>query len=110
VETATVKTPDGSFMFWRRAGGRWQRHDGAEFAKWTVKTLGLKARSIRVVLTMAHLTHDPLRNEDSDLAMLCQWCHLNYDKLQHRETRCNRKDAARPLLYESGFEAMEARV
>ena len=52
----------------------------------------------KIVLTMAHLTHNPLENDDADLAMLCQWCHLNYDKLHHRDTRAARKDAARPLL------------
>jgi hypothetical protein len=57
-----------------------------------------EARRIRVVLTMAHLAHDPLRNDDEDLAMLCQWCHLNWDKVHHKETRSARKDAARPLL------------
>jgi len=55
-------------------------------------------RRIWVILTMAHLTHDPLDNDDADLAMLCQWCHLNYDKVHHRDTRCERKDRARPLL------------
>jgi hypothetical protein len=29
---------------------------------------------------------------------LCQWCHLNYDKLQHKQTRRARKDRCRPLL------------
>ena len=53
---------------------------------------------MRIVLTMAHLTHDPLRNDDEDLAMLCQWCHLNYDRNQHKQTRQVRKDAGRPLL------------
>ena len=62
-------------------------------------------RRVSIVLTMAHLTHDPLRNDDADLAMLCQWCHLHYDRNQHRETRVTRKDAARPLLASAGVEA-----
>ncbi len=57
-----------------------------------------RARRIRVVLTMAHLTHDPLRNSDEEKAMLCQWCHLHHDRLHHRDTRCERKERARPLL------------
>ena len=40
-------------------------------------------REIRVVLQMAHLTRNPLRTKDAKLAMLCQWCHLNYDKMHH---------------------------
>lgn len=71
---------------------RWYSPDGQPPRAWR------KVRTVRIVLTMAHLTHDPLRNDDSDLGMLCQWCHLNYDRHQHKETRQARKDAARPLL------------
>ncbi len=55
-------------------------------------------RRIRVVLTLAHLNHVSGDDRDENLKALCQWCHLNYDKLHHKETRCQRKDAARPLL------------
>ncbi|MCC7235577.1 MAG: hypothetical protein IT163_09760 [Bryobacterales bacterium] len=56
----------------------------------------------RIVLTMAHLNHDPFDNDDANLAMLCQWCHLWHDREQHAQsahnTRATRKDQARPLL------------
>jgi hypothetical protein len=55
-------------------------------------------RQPRIVLTVAHLDHNPRHNQDENRAALCQWCHLNYDKLHHKETRSVRKDAARPLL------------
>ena len=55
-------------------------------------------RWVRIVLTCAHLNHDPADNADSNLKALCQWCHLNYDKLHHKETRSMRKDKGRPLL------------
>lgn len=55
-------------------------------------------RLIRVVLTIAHLNHVAGDDRDENLKALCQWCHLNYDKLHHRETRAERKDSARPLL------------
>jgi hypothetical protein len=82
----------------RGKGGSWAV--GEFWFSWdgTPRHMWERVRTVRIILTMAHLTHDPLRNDDADLAMLCQWCHLNYDKMQHRETRCNRKDAARPLL------------
>ena len=82
----------------RGKGGSWAV--GEFWFSWdgTPRHLWERVRMVRIILTMAHLTHDPLRNDDADLAMFCQWCHLNYDKMQHRETRCNRKDAARPLL------------
>jgi hypothetical protein len=73
-------------------GEHWYSPDGFPPRAWR------KVRTLRIVLTMAHLTHDPLRNDDEDLAMLCQWCHLNYDRHQHKETRQAHKDAARPLL------------
>lgn len=53
---------------------------------------------VRVVLTVAHLNHDPSDNRDGNLAALCQWCHLNHDREHHAETRAARKDAARPIL------------
>lgn len=55
-------------------------------------------RIIRVVLTIAHLNHVSGDDRDENLKALCQWCHLNYDKLHHQETRAERKDRGRPLL------------
>jgi len=34
----------------------------------------------RVVLTVAHLDRNPANNAESNLAALCQRCHLNYDR------------------------------
>lgn len=58
--------------------------------------------SARIVLTIAHLNHNPADNRPENLAALCQRCHLNHDKEQHRETRKARKDAQRPLLAAAG--------
>ena len=55
-------------------------------------------RVVVIVLTVAHLNHVSGDDRDENLLALCQWCHLNYDKLHHKETRAVRKDAARPLL------------
>jgi hypothetical protein len=57
-----------------------------------------EVRRVWIILTVAHLDHNPRNNRDENRAALCQWCHLNYDKLHHKETRQARKDAARPLL------------
>lgn len=51
-----------------------------------------------IVLTVAHLNHTPGDDRPENLKALCQWCHLNYDKDHHRESRAARKDATRPLL------------
>jgi len=45
----------------------------------------------KVVLTIAHLDHNRDNNEYSNLAALCQICHLKYDKEQHRISRITKK-------------------
>jgi hypothetical protein len=40
-----------------------------------------------VVLTTAHLNHTPEDCERSNLRVMCQMCHLNYDRAHHAETR-----------------------
>ena len=48
----------------------------------------------RVVLTTAHLDHDPSNNADENLLAMCQRCHLSHDAEEHRrhaaETRRRR--------------------
>jgi len=41
---------------------------------------------IVIVLTVAHLDHDPTNNEMSNLASLCQRCHNRYDRNHRSET------------------------
>jgi hypothetical protein len=55
-------------------------------------------RWVGIVLTTAHLDHDPANNADDNLKLLCQWCHLNYDGPHHKYSRSVRKDRGRPLL------------
>ncbi|HMV45170.1 MAG TPA: hypothetical protein PK079_26295 [Leptospiraceae bacterium] len=49
---------------------------------------------VKIVLTVAHLDHNPSNCDDSNLKALCQKCHLTYDAKHHaanaRKTR-NRK-------------------
>lgn len=40
-----------------------------------------------VVLTTAHLDHDPANNADDNLRALCQRCHLAYDAHHHLANR-----------------------
>lgn len=49
----------------------------------------------RVILTTAHLDHDPTRNDPDNLAALCQACHLSYDAAHHAATRRATERAAR---------------
>jgi 5-methylcytosine-specific restriction endonuclease McrA len=52
-------------------------------------------RLVRIVLTVAHLDHDPTSNDPSNLRALCQRCHLVNDVAHHQEsakaTRYKRK-------------------
>lgn len=57
-------------------------------------------RRVYIVLTIAHLNNVPGDDRDENLRALCQYCHLTMDLRFHKQTRCTRKDAARPLLQE----------
>jgi hypothetical protein len=52
--------------------------------------------AVFVVLTIAHLDHDPRNNVDANLAAFCQLCHLRYDREEHAtnsaETRARKRD------------------
>ncbi len=76
-----------------------------EFGQWHVEstdeaTILRQAgrRGVRIVLTVAHLDHDPRNCDDANLAALCQQCHLRYDAQEHArhaaETRRRKREAA----------------
>lgn len=44
-------------------------------------------KMIKIILTVAHIDHDTTNNEDSNLAALCQRCHLNHDRDHHLANR-----------------------
>ncbi len=41
----------------------------------------------RVVLATCHRDHDPTNNDASNLAALCQRCHILHDKAEHLRRR-----------------------
>jgi len=45
----------------------------------------------KVVLTIAHLDHDITNNDYANLKALCQFHHLRYDAVHHKETRRKNK-------------------
>ncbi len=47
----------------------------------------------RVVLTAAHLDHDPWNWEDPRIRALCNGCHLHYDREHHARSRAKRRAA-----------------
>ena len=73
----------------RDPAGRW--HTPEEIAEGSLHSEDAECRVITIVLTVAHLDHDPEHNAESNLAALCQRCHLGHDRLLHmlhaRQTR-----------------------
>ena len=53
----------------------------------------------KVILTTAHLNHDPTDCRDENLKAMCQGCHLHYDKDHHAETR--KKTLAAKALFKT---------
>lgn len=49
----------------------------------------------RVILTVAHLDHTPEHSQLGNLMVMCQRCHLHYDRDHHAETRRARLAAER---------------
>lgn len=49
----------------------------------------------RIILTVAHLDRNPANNNRSNLAALCQRCHLRHDIRQHITSRRYGRDHAR---------------
>lgn len=77
--------------------------DRKDPAKWKLHycngvCMGEGCDAVHVVLTVAHLDHDPTNNADENLRALCQRCHLRYDAKEHARNAANtrrvRRDAA----------------
>lgn len=49
---------------------------------------------IYIVLTIAHLDHDPTNNDPANLRALCQRCHNRYDA-KHRQANARKTRRAR---------------
>jgi hypothetical protein len=59
--------------------------------------------AIPVKLTIAHADHNPANMDDRNLRSWCTWCHLHHDQPHHKETRCRKKDASRPILLQASL-------
>lgn len=58
----------------------------------------------KVVLQSAHLDQNPANNDRANLAVLCQFCHLNYDRPFNqqaaRRTRALKRLRRQPSLFD----------
>ena len=79
-----VHLGDGSW--WDRAEATW-RDGGGRRLRRRPEHLLHRSRVTYVVLTCAHLDHDPGNNAPRNLAALCQRCHMLHDGVEHRRSR-----------------------
>ncbi len=86
---------------YRESDGTFVELSLEELADGVAEADGLKV--ITIVLTTAHLNHDPSDCRDENLAAWCQRCHLNYDAQHHAEnaaaTRLGKRAEREPLLF-----------
>jgi len=76
---------------WNKIEQSMQGDTDAEDAKET----GFKV--IKIVLTIAHLDHNPKNNDESNLKALCQLHHLRYDINHHKENSRNTRNKNKKL-------------
>lgn len=51
--------------------------------------------AVKIILTVAHLDHQPENCDYQNLAALCQKCHNNYDKEHRAKSRAETRKAKR---------------
>jgi len=56
--------------------------------------------AIRVILTVAHLDHQPENCNHDNLKAMCQKCHNNYDKHHRKQTRLKEATKGMDSLFE----------
>lgn len=95
------KAPNGEVVDRASDGSSYMLMGGEVFDAKTGDYLGMARGSeypggkfVKIVLTVAHLDHQPENCSDDNLAALCQRCHLHYDRHHHANTRRSRKAVA----------------
>jgi len=76
----------GDGCWWDGLNGHWRSDRGRRITRHAFFTLA-SVRTTYVVLACAHLDHDPGNNRHSNLAALCQRCHMLHDAAEHRWQR-----------------------
>lgn len=100
--------PNNEYVWRPSIGGQW--FDDSEFEPdqpngktHFVHSLAITEmfRRVKVILTVAHLNHNPKDCRKSNLRAMCQACHLRYDAKHHAknaaQTRRNKKVKAGQL-------------
>lgn len=88
-----IRLLDGSFYEFKVPFG--------EIDRWPEEVM--TGKIIKIVLTTAHLDHDPTNNDLSNLRHWCQYHHLRYDAKHHAETARATREArsirVQPVLF-----------
>ena len=83
-------------IIWRDDFGNWyeapEGHEADSMAEFGTKF-------VKIILTIAHLDHQPENNDERNLSALCQKCHLNYDQDHHKKSRRKTKLKNQPELF-----------
>lgn len=89
---------DNGVRGFRRKNGEFVKHD-CELSGCLNECLydDEKPRFFTIVLTVAHLNHDPSDCRPENLKAWCQKCHLSYDKEHHMKNSRETRDRKRGL-------------
>lgn len=112
VDKYPADWPEISLRIRERAGWRCEqcgvpndargyREPDGTFQETTEDAYGLQVRYIRIVLTVAHLNHDPTDCRDENLKALCQRCHNRLDAPVRRAGIVERRRAANHDLFQN---------
>jgi hypothetical protein len=77
----------GDGRWWDAEGGTWRDGQGRAAQVDEDEDVLAQAATTRVILATAHRDHDPTNNRPRNLAALCQRCHLQHDRQEHRRRR-----------------------
>ncbi|MEW6014182.1 MAG: hypothetical protein AB1690_02545 [Candidatus Zixiibacteriota bacterium] len=90
------------FIIYRdRQGKAYYTDPNQRFNKYSWGRDGVRHKNIKVVLTIAHLNHDPRDNRPENLAALCQRCHNRHDvkdRMKNRKARLHQVRAVGDLI------------
>lgn len=81
VRNGSVGARDKAGLWW--SFDRIDATSDQQIERW----FGEYPKLVKIVLTVAHLDHDPGNSDRANLRALCQRCHLNYDRPRHLETQ-----------------------
>lgn len=74
------------YVYYDRDNDRFYRPDGRELRESDLHHgFDVSKQPSRVVLTIAHLDHNPTNNAHENLKALCQRCHLKHDAKHHAQ-------------------------